>query len=187
MIIIGVVSKFKNHEYGSSILHNDDLWVLIPKNATSTLKTFVHGSEVEGQRAAVNFYKNPELLKKNVKVITRDPIKRYISGYLTCIARGEFKHIMHFKDDPFENFSIFTHDRWKRGPQDEHVETQTWFLPPNVNEYIKIESLTFKENHNKNNHPLKNKLYDYLINEPKLLSLVKEIFYKDFSLYYKSK
>lgn len=181
------VSKFPNHEYGNSILYNNDLWVLIPKNATSTLKTLAHGSPVNGKRQMVNFYKNPKLLNKNVKVITRDPIDRYISGYLTCIARGEFKHIMHFKDDPFENFSIFTKNRWKRGPQDEHVETQTWFLPPNVNEYIKIESLTFSENHNKNNHPLKNKLHDYLLENENLLSLIKEIFYKDFGLYHKSK
>jgi len=180
------MNKFPNHKYGSSILHHDDLWVMIPKNASSTIKTMFHGSEVNGQRAAVNFVDDPLLLKKNVIAITREPIKRFVTGYLTCIERNNIKNILKFKENPFDNLIKFVNDLIINGPADEHVEKQSWFLPNKVDKFIKIENLKLEVHHNKNNHPLKNKLYDFIMKSPDIIYNLKNLYQKDFVLYNQS-
>ena len=179
-------NNYPDHRFGSCILHDNDLWILIPKNASSTIKTMVHGSEVDGQRAMANFVDDPLLLKKNVIAITREPIERFITGYLTCISRGPITKILKFRDNPFDNLVKFIDDLIINGPADEHVERQSWFLPNKIDKFIKMESLKFKEQHNKNNHPLKHRLYNFLIESPELIYNLKNFYQKDFVLYNQS-
>jgi len=179
-------NNYPDHRFGSCILHHNDLWILIPKNASSTIKTTIHGSEVDGQRAMVNFVDDPLLLKKNVIAIIREPIERFVSGYLTCIERSNIKDILKFKENPFDNLVKFVDDLIINGPADEHVERQSWFLPNKIDKFIKIENLKFKEQHNKNNHPLKHRLYNFLIESPELIYNVKNFYQKDFVLYNQS-
>ena len=179
-------NNYPDHRFGSACLHHNDLWILIPKNASSTIKTMVHGSEVDGQRAMVNFVDDPLLLKKNVIAIIREPIKRFVSGYLTCIERSNIKDILKFKENPFDNLVKFVDDLIINGPADEHVEKQSWFLPNKVDKFIKMENLKLGLRHNKNNHPLKHRLYNFLTESPELIYNLKNFYQKDFVLYNQS-
>jgi len=179
-------NKYIDHRFGSACLHHNDLWILIPKNASSTIKTIIHGKEVKNKISLVNFADDPLLLNKNVLVVTRNPIERFISGYLTYISRSpQIATILNFRENPFDNLIKFIDDLILNGPADEHVETQSWFLPKKVDKFIKLENLNFKELHNKNNHPLKKKLLEFVKAIPEYEKL-KNFYKKDFVLYNQS-
>jgi hypothetical protein len=100
-----------------------------------------------------NFVWNPHFLNdNNVVCIVREPIERFISGYLEILMREEPKTLekkFFYIDEEPRRFKEFIKEVTEEF-FDAHIEPQTYYLTDENNAPIKLDSIWLQQDTNKN-------------------------------------
>ena len=110
------------------------IWVLVPKNASSSIRTEFEGDPYRATLAAYHDEVDPEIRRAYLTfAVLRDPVDRALSAYQEVSFRAERRPgylaeaaFLSFPDGP-ARFGAFL-DEVERGPWDGHVKSQSHIL-----------------------------------------------------------
>lgn len=196
-----------NHNFGRLWINHDKklAFLGIPKNASSSIRTAI-GVETKRYTDRDIFTFGKSLDGLTVFTVIREPLDRFISGYLEILKRADKdghktkKRKFYDVKDNKHRFIAFVNELYDEMKDsegrmfDNHIEKQTYYIPTPVRGLVKMymdfelkklsKDLQLEIPHqNKKADKDKDYLKSILLNRPKLLTKFRLLYKDDLKLY----
>ena len=195
-----------NHEKGISYVCKEQkiCFIPIPKNASTTFRKELESNSITYD--VDNFIENPEILQKNkVICIAREPISRFVSGYLEILIRTHDcpktleKEFYHIKQEP-QRFLEFIKEI-KKEFYDAHVEPQLFYISDSKGDKIHVDEVWLMNNvnyglekafgikvasrHNEKKDDIKKQYIEFLEKNTRVKKIIEGLYERDISFFNK--